>query len=51
MKINLQMVSTNENAKTSDESLGYSIEPRISMGGGYTYARTHTIKDAANPQR
>ena len=32
MKINLQIISANENVKTVYESLGYSIEPRISMG-------------------
>ncbi len=32
MKINLQIVSTNESVKTFYESLGYSTEPRISMG-------------------
>ncbi|WP_214511927.1 GNAT family acetyltransferase [Pseudomonas brassicacearum] len=32
MKINLQIVSANENVKTFYESLGYSVEPRISMG-------------------
>ena len=32
MKINLQIVSTNESVKTFYEALGYSIEPRLSMG-------------------
>jgi ribosomal protein S18 acetylase RimI-like enzyme len=32
MKINLQIVSTNESVKTFYEALGYSTEPRISMG-------------------
>jgi ribosomal protein S18 acetylase RimI-like enzyme len=32
MKINLQIVSANEGVKTFYESLGYLIEPRISMG-------------------
>jgi len=32
MKINLQIVSSNESVKTFYESLGYSTEPRISMG-------------------
>ncbi|BCX68255.1 GNAT family acetyltransferase [Pseudomonas izuensis] len=32
MKINLQIVSTNEIVKAFYESLGYSTEPRISMG-------------------
>ena len=32
MKINLQIVSTNEGVKNFYESLGYSTEPRISMG-------------------
>lgn len=32
MKINLQIVSTNESVKAFYESLGYSTEPRISMG-------------------
>ncbi|WP_339433001.1 MULTISPECIES: GNAT family acetyltransferase [unclassified Pseudomonas] len=32
MKINLQIVSTNESVKSFYESLGYSTEPRISMG-------------------
>ncbi len=32
MKINLQIVSANEGVKTFYESLGYSTEPRISMG-------------------
>jgi len=32
MKIDLQIVSSNESVKTFYESLGYSIEPRISMG-------------------
>jgi len=32
MKINLQIFSSNENVKTFYESLGYLIEPRISMG-------------------
>ncbi|CAI8990226.1 hypothetical protein EMIT0215P_90218 [Pseudomonas serboccidentalis] len=32
MKINLQIISTNESVKTFYESLGYSTEPRISMG-------------------
>jgi ribosomal protein S18 acetylase RimI-like enzyme len=32
MKINLQIVSTNESVKTFYELLGYSTEPRISMG-------------------
>lgn len=32
MKINLQIVSSNESVKTFYESLGYSVEPRISMG-------------------
>ncbi|MFJ2709626.1 GNAT family acetyltransferase [Pseudomonas sp. NPDC087346] len=32
MKINLQIVNTNESVKTFYESLGYSTEPRISMG-------------------
>ncbi|MDB5996077.1 MAG: family acetyltransferase [Pseudomonas sp.] len=31
MKINLQIVSSNESVKTFYESLGYSTEPRISM--------------------
>ena len=32
MKINLQIVSSNESVKTFYESLGYSTEPDISMG-------------------
>lgn len=32
MKINLQIVSTNESVKAFYEALGYSTEPRISMG-------------------
>lgn len=32
MKINLQIVSTNESVKNFYEGLGYSTEPRISMG-------------------
>lgn len=32
MKINLQIVSTNESVKNFYEALGYSTEPRISMG-------------------
>jgi ribosomal protein S18 acetylase RimI-like enzyme len=32
MKINLQIVSTNESVKGFYESLGYAVEPRISMG-------------------
>lgn len=32
MTINLQIVSSNESVKTFYESLGYSTEPRISMG-------------------
>ena len=32
MKINLQIVTSNESVKTFYESLGYSTEPRISMG-------------------
>jgi len=32
MKINLQVVSTNESVKGFYEALGYSVEPRISMG-------------------
>jgi ribosomal protein S18 acetylase RimI-like enzyme len=32
MKINLQIVSTNEGVKSFYEALGYSVEPRISMG-------------------
>lgn len=32
MKINLQIVSTNESVQTFYEALGYSTEPRISMG-------------------
>ncbi|KPN89872.1 acetyltransferase [Pseudomonas nunensis] len=32
MKINLQIVSTNEQVKSFYESLGYGVEPRISMG-------------------
>ena len=32
MKINLQIVSSNESVKAFYESLGYSTEPRISMG-------------------
>lgn len=32
MKINLQIVNTNESVKAFYESLGYSTEPRISMG-------------------
>jgi ribosomal protein S18 acetylase RimI-like enzyme len=32
MKINLQIVSANEDVKGFYESLGYSVEPRISMG-------------------
>ncbi len=32
MKINLQIVSSNESVKAFYEALGYSTEPRISMG-------------------
>ena len=32
MKINLQIVSTNESVKDFYESLGYAVEPRLSMG-------------------
>jgi ribosomal protein S18 acetylase RimI-like enzyme len=32
MKINLQIVSANEGVATFYESLGYAVEPRISMG-------------------
>lgn len=32
MKINLQIVSTNESVKAFYESLGFATEPRISMG-------------------
>jgi ribosomal protein S18 acetylase RimI-like enzyme len=32
MKINLQIVSTNESVTAFYESLGYSVEPHISMG-------------------
>ena len=32
MKINLRIVSTDESVKTFYEALGYSIEPRLSMG-------------------
>lgn len=32
MKINLQIVSANESVKSFYESLGYAVEPRISMG-------------------
>lgn len=32
LKINLQIVSTNESVKNFYETLGYSTEPRISMG-------------------
>lgn len=32
MKINLQIVSSNESVTTFYEALGYSTEPRISMG-------------------
>lgn len=32
MKINLQILSTNEGVKAFYESIGYSTEPRISMG-------------------
>lgn len=32
MKVNLQIISSNESVKTFYESLGYSTEPRISMG-------------------
>ncbi|RON49324.1 GNAT family acetyltransferase [Pseudomonas frederiksbergensis] len=32
MKINLQIVSTNEQVKSFYESLGYGVEARISMG-------------------
>jgi ribosomal protein S18 acetylase RimI-like enzyme len=32
MKINLQIVSTNESVKGFYEALGYGVEPRLSMG-------------------
>lgn len=32
MKIHLQIVSTNESVKAFYETLGYSTEPRISIG-------------------
>ncbi|WP_320330169.1 MULTISPECIES: GNAT family N-acetyltransferase [unclassified Pseudomonas] len=32
MKIHLQIVSTNESVKAFYEALGYSTEPRISIG-------------------
>ena len=32
MKINLQIVSGNENVAAFYESLGYSVEKRVSMG-------------------
>jgi len=32
MKINLQIVSSNESVSAFYKSIGYTVEPRISMG-------------------
>ncbi|WP_219267758.1 TonB-dependent siderophore receptor [Pseudomonas sp. Xaverov 259] len=34
-----------------DMELQGALTPNWQVGGGYTYARTHTIKDDANPQK